>query len=549
MASRLGLTQIVDELISGAIPGVKDTDMPHPNLLGDLSISSKYPWASSIALKRQLAEEGVSLAAAEGRVELITELASVISPSTLKSKGQGGLAPLLCAAQCGHLDAMDALGRYGASSRATGRDGSTILHMATGLGNKPMVKQILQLEEGPDITAIDNNGYDAIKIAAEGAFYAVLSLLLENGVDKETINKPIPSNNKTPLSLAAEHGHTNIVQLLLAHGADPTFYEVSESSALYQAAKEGDTDIFCMLPEHPAYRILKIGSDSSMLIDLKDGFEGAQGSSAVSQEAVSAVPRATSMLASDDLEACLSVAVEHRQRSIILLLLQYDIQLNRADQRGNTPLHLAARMGFVEVVQIFLDQRCGVGPRNAAQMTPIQLAAQHGHLDVVKALYEHVSSKPNSDPKLKPHLSTEPTLSALEVAAMADQVLVVDYLAQRDVQAAPRALTLASDKWQHAVIHALVSTGKKLDSISDQVTIEAARVALQKHHYGVLNALLTPQLSLELLPRESVDAYYELLYMAIINDDSQAIPVLAQRGFDINRSNKDGEHPLHIAVL
>jgi hypothetical protein len=77
------------------------------------------------------------------------------------------------------------------------------------------------------------------------------------------------------------------------------------------------------------------------------------------------------------------------------------------------------------------------------------------------------------------------------------------------------------------------------------VITKAARVTLLERQYGALNALLEVQVNLY---PDSTEALYELLHTAIANDDEQAVCVLAQNSHDMNRENKDGEHPPHLAV-
>lgn len=58
------------------------------------------------------------------------------------------------------------------------------------------------------------------------------------------------------------------------------------------------------------------------------------------------------------------------------------------DAFGETPLHIAARLGYPEIVQLFVDANADVNAKskNSADMTPLHLAAAHAHDEVVCVL-------------------------------------------------------------------------------------------------------------------------------------------------------------------
>jgi len=64
--------------------------------------------------------------------------------------------------------------------------------------------------------------------------------------------------------------------------------------------------------------------------------------------------------------------------------------LMEQNKDGNTPLHLAAEEGHVEVAQILLES-CSTSDlevKNAHGNTPLQLAAEEGHVKVVQLLLD-----------------------------------------------------------------------------------------------------------------------------------------------------------------
>ncbi|HXC98298.1 MAG TPA: ankyrin repeat domain-containing protein, partial [Verrucomicrobiae bacterium] len=58
------------------------------------------------------------------------------------------------------------------------------------------------------------------------------------------------------------------------------------------------------------------------------------------------------------------------------------------DKHGVTPLHLAARVGHVNIVALFLDNRADINRRNYPGRTALIMASVSGQLPVVEQLLE-----------------------------------------------------------------------------------------------------------------------------------------------------------------
>ena len=56
---------------------------------------------------------------------------------------------------------------------------------------------------------------------------------------------------------------------------------------------------------------------------------------------------------------------------------------------GDTPLHLASQNGHFEVVEVLLRNNADANIRNASCKTPLHIAAEMGYAEIVKAMIDH----------------------------------------------------------------------------------------------------------------------------------------------------------------
>jgi len=132
--------------------------------------------------------------------------------------------PLHLAARFGREDLADLLIAGGANVEALNEHDERPLHVAAAHG-RPAVAKLL-LARGADVNAPGPAGKTPLHAAAFGvgvpsdvdARTDVAKLLLAAGAD---VNARQPGNGFTPLRYAKSAGTTVMVDLLLAHGADP----------------------------------------------------------------------------------------------------------------------------------------------------------------------------------------------------------------------------------------------------------------------------------------------------------------------------------------
>lgn len=114
------------------------------------------------------------------------------------------------------------------------------LIQATLAGDGDTVETLL--EQGTDPNLVYNTN-TALTYAARDGFTKTARLLIDHGADVNWID----GEGVTPLILASFKDHIEIVQLLLAHGADVTIRDRWNRTALDYALRRGEEDAIAQL--------------------------------------------------------------------------------------------------------------------------------------------------------------------------------------------------------------------------------------------------------------------------------------------------------------
>ena len=123
------------------------------------------------------------------------------------------------AAEAGHTDVAELLIDNGAEIDATNAANAyTPLTWATRKGYKAMTE--LLISRGASVNAVDASGYTPLHAAVMSEDFDIVQLLIANGADAhaKTVRGDYPG--ETPLHVAAFVGHIRIAKLLLANDAD-----------------------------------------------------------------------------------------------------------------------------------------------------------------------------------------------------------------------------------------------------------------------------------------------------------------------------------------
>ena len=268
---------------------------------------------------------------------------------------QGGYTPLLFAARDGDLESAKVLLAAGANANDLAASGASALVVALYSGNRSLAKFLLDNGANPNAAAA---GYAAMHIAillGDGEF---VNALLDHGADPNVeLEKPTAARRASgdltlrpamvgasPLWLAARFGQPQTMKALLAHGADPRFVKSLGSPWVIQAAETNGRP----LPEPGRVTVLMAALSTE---------NRRRGPQAGPQNDGSA-------------ESSLMDAVK--------LVVDAGVNVNAADEDGDTALHRAVRMRSNDVVRFLVEKGARLDAKNSMGETPLMAALGTG---------------------------------------------------------------------------------------------------------------------------------------------------------------------------
>ena len=181
---------------------------PHSDILAAL-----YRNDASEAARLAVAADALTIweAAALGRDDIVARLAAE-DPRGLNASAPDGHTPLGLAAFFGHPSTVRLLLAHGADHARASNNTMKVqpLHAAVAGRNVACVQAIL--DAGADPNGRQQVGYTPLMGAASAGREDLVNLLLARGADRSLLSE----DGKTAASVAADHGHTSLANHLSA---------------------------------------------------------------------------------------------------------------------------------------------------------------------------------------------------------------------------------------------------------------------------------------------------------------------------------------------
>lgn len=512
---------------------------------GDLTTSRQLVVAGAglIAIPNVHRRTALHAAAEAGDVELV-QLILATGRADLNPTAARDCAPLHLAVQYNHAVVAQLIAA-GADCNAASEDGITPLHIACGLGHMEIAEQLVNVGANIHSVTDDNKPYGrrtALHEAAESGCLQLVQLLLS----KHAVVNAVDNLNTSPLLVAVQEGHVEVVWALLAAGADPSLAELTRGfTPLHKAVAQcRDNIVQLLLDAAPA------GVNASAQSNITPmHIAAAKGLSAMvkrllAANALHSVPEAQTRFTP------LHKAAQAGHAGVVRLLVAAGAAVNAPTHHALTALFEAATAGHTDVVQVLLASQADVharaGPTEpTGNRTALHEAACAGHAGIVQLLLQA-----RADVNAVNHQG----ITALYKAAQQGHLEVVQCLLahpwRADVSLAAAQynqtpLHAAAYAGHTAIVQALIAAGGDVN-LPSQRDVTAMHMAATEGHYEVAEALLSAGADINC--KDAVQGCTPLLKAVWAEDDAMVQLLLKHPGVDVNAAACGNLTPLRLAV-
>ena len=273
-----------------------------------------------------------------------------------RAKSTSGYTPLLFAARVGDRESARLLLDAGAPANDAAPDGTSALLTAVVRGHTPLAIDLL--ERGADANAA-GPGYTALHWAA-GSWETEMTG--PNGI--ETRTEP-----EWAALGGVPDGKADLVRALLAHGANPNaiMAKVPPRVGYTQLVVEHRVAGTSPYVEATPFLLAAMAGDATVMQLLVEGGADAKRTSKDGTTALMLAAGLGRYMAE-------SHVTPARARAAVEYALAQHIDINAANENGNTALHGAAFIQADEIVELLVRRGATISVKNARGQTPLTLA-------------------------------------------------------------------------------------------------------------------------------------------------------------------------------
>uniref|UniRef100_A0A6Q2YPA2 Poly [ADP-ribose] polymerase n=1 Tax=Esox lucius TaxID=8010 RepID=A0A6Q2YPA2_ESOLU len=241
---------------------------------------------------------------------------------------------------------------------------STPLHLAAGYNRVKTVKLLLQ--RGADVHAKDKGDLVPLHNACSYGHYEVTELLVKHGACVNAVDLW----QYTPLHEAASKNRVDVCSLLLSYGADPTFLNCHNKSAIDLSATSQLKQQLAY--EYRGHALLQAAREADMARLKKH----------LSLDTITFKHPLTHETALH----CAATSPYPKRKQVCELLLRKGASVNETSKDSLTPLHLASEESHNDIIEVLVKHEAEVNALDKLGQTALHRAAHRGHLQTCRLL-------------------------------------------------------------------------------------------------------------------------------------------------------------------
>ena len=233
---------------------------------------------------------------------------------------------------------------------------------------------------------------------------------LKENINPQNIDKRT-SSRSTPLILAVENGHLDIVKLLLEKGATVDLFDNEGKTALMYAAENGDIHIAEHIFKKKPKSILTTNAGEKKTVLMYAAEKGQQimiklildmaadtfKNKPESTDTMYAVLNKLVNIVDINSRTALMFAAANGHTETVSFLIDKGADILITDLNGKTALMFAAENGHTEIVSFLIGKGADILITDSKGKTALMFAASNGHLEVVRLLVNKALELKNID--------------------------------------------------------------------------------------------------------------------------------------------------------
>ncbi|PIO62996.1 ankyrin repeat protein, partial [Teladorsagia circumcincta] len=360
------------------------------------NVVSEASSSSSESVKIDVEEQDSSFtsllhrSARDGNVDAMEKLISR-RPDLVNVPDTDGFTALHYAAKYGHVKAVELLLKKGAAVDVVGRDLFTPLHITAKYCRPLALLHGAPTERSSVSQFIDASAHSVTtsRHMTADVTTAIVDLLAK------------AMKGTTPLLTACVHGSDEIIQMLLSNGADTSGTDRRMNSVYHIAAHHGRTDTLKLLLQHgreTGQRMLWMSNNEGKT-PLRMAVDGNH------PDTNGYDPR----LRDDALKLPLHYAAQFDRADVVRLLVDIAPDcIEERDDSGMPPYLTAACHNALEVVKVLIEHGTDIFATDEEGRTAIHVGAKFNAIKVLRYILDLCREKQKTDGELVPDLINQP---------------------------------------------------------------------------------------------------------------------------------------------